>query len=66
MFLQEASASRAGLNANVIYEISISNTMTETTYTRFSILMTLSALGGLMYTLRNVGNAFNRKGADFS
>jgi len=26
----------------------------------------LGALGGLLYTLKNVGNAFNRKGADFA
>jgi len=26
----------------------------------------LSALGGLMYTLRNVGNAMNRAGSNFS
>jgi hypothetical protein len=26
----------------------------------------LSALGGIMYTLKNVGNAFNRKGGDFA
>lgn len=28
--------------------------------------MLLSTFGGLMYTLKNIGNAFNKKGADFA
>jgi len=34
--------------------------------TRVSFLSLLSAFGGLMYTIKNIGNAFNRKGADFA
>ena len=26
----------------------------------------LSGFGGLMYTIKNIGNAFNKKGADFA
>ena len=33
---------------------------------RWDFFFLISNLGGLMYTLKNVGNALNRKGADFA
>lgn len=38
----------------------------QTINTRVSLLTLLGAFGGLMYTIKNIGNAFNRKSADFA
>lgn len=54
------------VDALLYYQLSSATTYEKLTYTRFNILSIISALGGLMYTVKNIGNAINRKTADFS
>jgi len=54
------------LETYVIYQMTLDASVYYVVYSRRTILTLLSAIGGLMYTLKNVGNAFNRKGGDFA
>lgn len=50
----------------MIYQLSLSSTKTVSTYKRVTILTLLSTFGGLMYTLRNVGNGINKTPSTFN
>lgn len=47
-------------------KIAMSADYEQVVCTRVSLLAMLSTFGGLMYTIKNIGNACNKKGADFA
>jgi len=61
-----ADLTSVDVDAFVIYQLTLDATKYKQTYSRITILELLSAFGGLMYTLKNVGNALNKKGSDFA
>jgi len=52
--------------ALIVFQLTLASTYEEVTYSRVTFFKLLSAFGGLMYTIRNVGNAFNRSPSTFA
>ena len=55
-----------GMNVQLAVQISPIGDMRVTKCVRWDLLIVVGQLGGLMYTIKNIGNAINRKAAAFA